>query len=104
MVCFPLMVCYMIYSIIYNEHKGWYSFCLQSAYGFLLTFGFIAMTPQLFINYKVQKLILYTVYNIRDIYNDNLTTISVHLWSVSGRGSYTRAFICTQVNKQDIFS
>ena len=53
MVCFPLMVCYMIYSIIYNEHKGWYSFCLQSAYGFLLTFGFIAMTPQLFINYKV---------------------------------------------------
>ena len=53
MVCFPLMICYMIYSIIYNEHKGWYSFCLQSAYGFLLTFGFIAMTPQLFINYKV---------------------------------------------------
>jgi len=55
MVCFPLMVCYMIYSIIYNEHKGWYSFCLQSAYGFLLTFGFIAMTPQLFINYKLKS-------------------------------------------------
>jgi hypothetical protein len=45
----------MIYSIIYNEHKGWYSFCLQSAYGFLLTFGFIAMTPQLFINYKLKS-------------------------------------------------
>lgn len=55
MVCFPLMICYMIYSIIYNEHKGWYSFCLQSAYGFLLTFGFIAMTPQLFINYKLKS-------------------------------------------------
>lgn len=43
----------MVYSLYYNEHRGWYSFVLQSAYGFLLTFGFIAMTPQLFINYKV---------------------------------------------------
>ena len=53
MVCFPLAACYMVYSLYYNEHRGWYSFTLQSAYGFLLTFGFIAMTPQLFINYKV---------------------------------------------------
>ena len=29
-----------------------YSFILSSCYGFLLTFGFIMMTPQLFINYK----------------------------------------------------
>ena len=33
-------------SVIYNEHKGWYSFVLGSCYGFLLTFGFIMMTPQ----------------------------------------------------------
>ena len=32
--------------MIYNEHKGWYSFVLGSCYGFLLTFGFIMMTPQ----------------------------------------------------------
>ena len=51
----PLMIGYMVYSLMYNEHKGWYSFCLQSCYGFLLMFGFIAMTPQLFINYKVSK-------------------------------------------------
>jgi hypothetical protein len=62
MAFFPLAVCYCIYrcffvrdgligpnsllSVIYNEHKSWYSFILNSCYGFLLTFGFIMMTPQ----------------------------------------------------------
>jgi len=55
MVCFPLAICYCIYSVIYNEHTGWYSFVLGSTYGFLLTFGFIMMTPQLFINYKLKS-------------------------------------------------
>ncbi len=75
---FPVAICYCIYSVIYNEHKGWYSFILSSCYGFLLTFGkfcdmspfgkkifpytvlfcylgFIMMTPQLFINYKLKS-------------------------------------------------
>ncbi|KAK2191759.1 hypothetical protein NP493_46g04029 [Ridgeia piscesae] len=52
---FPLLVCYAIYSVIYQEHRGWYSWVLSMAYGFLLTFGFIMMTPQLFINYKLKS-------------------------------------------------
>lgn len=52
---FPLFVGYAIYSLIYNEHKGWYSFALNMIYGFLLAFGFIMMTPQLFINYKLKS-------------------------------------------------
>merc|ERR550532_1230730 len=55
MALFPLAFCYCIYSVIYNEHTGWYSFVLSSTYGFLLTFGFIMMTPQLFINYKLKS-------------------------------------------------
>jgi len=55
MLCFPLALCYCVYSVIYNEHKSWYSFVLGSCYGFLLTFGFIMMTPQLFINYKMKS-------------------------------------------------
>jgi len=55
MAFFPLAFCYCIYSVIYNEHKSWYSFVLGSCYGFLLTFGFIMMTPQLFINYKLKS-------------------------------------------------
>lgn len=54
-VIFPLFVAYAIYSLIYQEHKGWYSFILNMSYGFLLTFGFIMMTPQLFINYKLKS-------------------------------------------------
>lgn len=49
-LCFPLLIGYTIYSLIYLEHKGWYSFVLNMLYGFLLTFGFIMMTPQLFIS------------------------------------------------------
>lgn len=52
---FPLVVGYAIYSLIYHEQKGWYSWLLSMIYGFLLTFGFIMMTPQLFINYKLKS-------------------------------------------------
>lgn len=54
-LCFPLLAGYGIYSLLYNEHRGWYSFVLNMLYGFLLTFGFIMMTPQLFINYKLRS-------------------------------------------------
>ena len=36
---FPLLICYAVYSLIYVEHKGWYSWVLSMLYGFLLTFG-----------------------------------------------------------------
>ncbi|CAB3989747.1 cleft lip and palate transmembrane 1 homolog [Paramuricea clavata] len=52
---FPLLFGYSIYSLFYQEHKGWYSWVLSMLYGFLLTFGFIMMTPQLFINYKMKS-------------------------------------------------
>merc|ERR1712117_833005 len=53
--CIPLFIGYGIYSFMYNEHKGCYSFVLGMCYGFLLVFGFIMMTPQLFINYKLKS-------------------------------------------------
>jgi len=52
---FPLLGGYAVYSVIYLEHKSWYSWVLSMLYGFLLTFGFIMMTPQLFINYKMKS-------------------------------------------------
>lgn len=54
-VLFPLFCAYGVYSILYDEHKGLYSYILGMLYGFLLTFGFIMMTPQLFINYKLKS-------------------------------------------------
>ncbi|XP_014216437.1 cleft lip and palate transmembrane protein 1 homolog [Copidosoma floridanum] len=52
---FPLLGGYAVYSLMYLEHRGWYTWVLSMLYGFLLTFGFIAMTPQLFINYKLKS-------------------------------------------------
>lgn len=46
---------YAVYSLLYMEQKGWYSWVLNMLYGFLLMFGFIMMTPQLFINYKLKS-------------------------------------------------
>jgi len=43
---FPLLGCYAVYSLTYNEYRSWYSWVLGMLYGFLLTFGFITMTPQ----------------------------------------------------------
>ncbi|EGF77440.1 hypothetical protein BATDEDRAFT_13981 [Batrachochytrium dendrobatidis JAM81] len=52
---FPLLVAYTIYSLVYEEHKSWYSFVVGTLVGFVYTFGFISMTPQLFINYKLKS-------------------------------------------------
>ncbi|VDN29483.1 unnamed protein product, partial [Gongylonema pulchrum] len=43
---FPLLAGYAVYSLIYVEQRGWYSWILSMLYSFLLTFGFIMMTPQ----------------------------------------------------------
>eukprot|EP00708_Paratrimastix_pyriformis_P002310 GAFH01001052.1.p2 GENE.GAFH01001052.1~~GAFH01001052.1.p2 ORF type:complete len:641 (-),score=243.38 GAFH01001052.1:133-1776(-) len=51
----PLVIGYSIYSLIYESHKSWYSWILASLVGTVYTFGFIAMTPQLFINYKLKS-------------------------------------------------
>ncbi|GAA50248.1 Cleft lip and palate transmembrane protein 1 like protein [Clonorchis sinensis] len=54
-ILFPMLAVYCGYSLVYQEHRGWYSWVLSMLYGFLLTFGFIMMTPQLFINYKLKS-------------------------------------------------
>ncbi|KAJ3232560.1 hypothetical protein HDU78_006990 [Chytriomyces hyalinus] len=51
----PLLIGYTIYSVMYEEHKGWYSFIIGTLVGFVYMFGFISMTPQLFINYKLKS-------------------------------------------------
>lgn len=43
---YPLLGCYAVYSLLYVEHKGWYSWILSMLYGFLLTFGeCLALVP-----------------------------------------------------------
>ena len=54
-VLYPLSLGFSVYSLLYNQHKSWYSWLLGSAVGCVYTFGFIMMTPQLFINYKLKS-------------------------------------------------
>ncbi|SJK86210.1 CLPTM1-like membrane protein cnrB [Babesia microti strain RI] len=51
----PCVAGYAIYSLLYNTHKSWYSYFIQVAAGSVYTFGFIMLTPQLYINYKLKS-------------------------------------------------
>jgi len=51
----PLVIGYAIYSLIYHEQKSWYSWFISSAASGVYGFGFLLMTPQLFINYKMKS-------------------------------------------------
>jgi len=54
-VLYPLSLGFSVFSLFYSQHKSWYSWVLGSAVGCVYTFGFIMMTPQLFINYKLKS-------------------------------------------------
>ena len=51
----PCIACYSIYSLFYDEYRSWYSWVIGSLARFIYTAGFIMMTPQLYINYKLQS-------------------------------------------------
>ncbi|TYZ64372.1 hypothetical protein PybrP1_009052 [[Pythium] brassicae (nom. inval.)] len=54
-VLYPLIVGQSLYTLAYSVHKGWYSWVISSLTSFVYAFGFIMMTPQLYINYKLQS-------------------------------------------------
>lgn len=54
-IALPLFVGFTIRSSIYEKHRGWYTFFINTAAGAVYTFGFVMMTPQLYINYKLQS-------------------------------------------------
>jgi len=84
---YPLMACYTVYSVVYNEHKGWYSFILNTLVGGIYLFGFIQMTPQLYINYRLKsvehmpsKTLFYRFLNtiIDDLFSFIITMPTMH--------------------------
>eukprot|EP00752_Nemacystus_decipiens_P016247 g14527.t1 len=55
LILLPLVLGYSVKKLVMDEHAGWYSWALQSLTAFVYTFGFVLMTPQLFINYKLKS-------------------------------------------------
>lgn len=83
----PIIIGYSIYSIFYEEHKSWYSFVLNTLVGCIYTFGFINMTPQLYINYRLKsvehmpsKALFYRFLNtiIDDLFSFVITMPTLH--------------------------
>ena len=42
---YPLLVGYAIYSVVYEEHKSWYSYIVGTLVGFVYAFGESAWRP-----------------------------------------------------------
>eukprot|EP00658_Telonema_sp_P-2_P013171 TRINITY_DN14993_c0_g4_i1.p1 TRINITY_DN14993_c0_g4~~TRINITY_DN14993_c0_g4_i1.p1 ORF type:complete len:529 (+),score=107.06 TRINITY_DN14993_c0_g4_i1:57-1643(+) len=51
----PGVLSYAIYSLVYDCHRGVYSYVLSASAAMVYTLGFVLMTPQLFINYKTKS-------------------------------------------------
>ena len=52
---FPLILGYTCHTLINEEHSGWYSWFITSASSAMYGLGFVFMTPQLFLNYKLKS-------------------------------------------------
>ena len=52
---YPMCAAYALYDLYHNEHRGWWSWIISSLVGSIYVFGFISMTPQLYINYKLKS-------------------------------------------------
>lgn len=53
-VAVPLLAAYAAYSLIYNTHKSWYSYIIETLVGSVYAYGFLMMVPSLYINYRLK--------------------------------------------------
>lgn len=54
-VAVPLLGAYSIYSLVYETHKSWYSFVIETLVGSVYAYGFLMMVPSLYINYRLKS-------------------------------------------------
>ncbi|KAH8999084.1 cleft lip and palate associated transmembrane protein [Lactarius akahatsu] len=54
-VALPALAIYAVYSLVYDTHRGWYSFVISTLTSFVYMFGFAQLVPQLIINYKLKS-------------------------------------------------
>ncbi|KAA1466458.1 cleft lip and palate associated transmembrane protein [Dentipellis sp. KUC8613] len=54
-VAIPCLAIYSVYSLLYESHRGWYSFVISTLTSFVYMFGFAQLVPQLIINYKLKS-------------------------------------------------
>lgn len=84
---YPLCIAGAGYSLLYQPHKSWYSWTLNSLVNGVYAFGFLFMLPQLFVNYKLKSVaalpwraFMYKAFNtfIDDIFAFVITMPTAH--------------------------
>ena len=50
----PLLAGYAVYSLVYESHKSWYSYVIETLVGSVYAYGFLMMVPSLYINYRLK--------------------------------------------------
>lgn len=84
---YPLVIGGAIYSLLYQHHKSWYSWSINSLVNGVYAFGFLFMLPQLFVNYKLKsvahlpwKTFMYKAFNtfIDDVFAFIIVTPTAH--------------------------
>jgi hypothetical protein len=53
-IAIPLLLIYAGYSLMYESHKSWYSFVIETLVGSVYAYGFLMMVPSLYINYRLK--------------------------------------------------
>jgi len=43
-VAIPLLAAYSIYSLVYETHRGWYSYIISTLTSFVYMFGFVSVS------------------------------------------------------------
>jgi hypothetical protein len=51
----PILLCWGAYSLKYHSHRSWWSWLIKTAAHGVYLYGFVAMTPQLYINYRLKS-------------------------------------------------
>jgi hypothetical protein len=70
MILYPLVVGWSLYALRHYTYKSWYSWLISNLANAVYTFGFIALCPQLYVNYRLKsvahlpwKVFLYKMFN-----------------------------------------
>ncbi|WAR11978.1 CLP1L-like protein [Mya arenaria] len=86
-VLYPLCIGGAGYSLMYVQHKSWFSWVIQSLVNGVYALGFLFMLPQLFVNYKLKSVahlpwraFMYKAFNtfIDDIFAFIITMPTAH--------------------------
>ncbi|KAF5296178.1 hypothetical protein FQA39_LY12632 [Lamprigera yunnana] len=84
---YPLCIGAAIYSLVYQTHKSWFSWTINSLVNGVYAFGFLFMLPQLFVNYRLKSVaalpwraFMYRAFNtfIDDIFAFIITMPTAH--------------------------